>query len=232
VSSTTRRALIAGASGLVGRELLTLLAADGRWSAVHLLLRRPLPSSARPPRDSPATLHEHVLDFDSLGRYPDFPAVDDVFVCLGTTIGRAGSREAFRRVDFDLVVAIARLALRGGAQRLAAITAMGADPGSRFFYNRVKGDVEAALAGLGYPSTTILRPSLLAGERLERRPGERIALALLRPVAPLLSARWRPVPAAAVARAMRDAVARGAPGLRIVESDLIRRDAGVRRHGG
>jgi uncharacterized protein YbjT (DUF2867 family) len=159
-------------------------------------------------------------------RYDAFPPIDDVFVCLGTTIRAAGSREAFRRVDFDYAVAVARIALRHGAQRLAAITAMGADAGSRIFYNRVKGELEAALAALDYASVTLVRPSLLAGERAERRLGEQAALTLLRPAGSLIPQRWRPVPAAAVARAMLEAVARGMPGLRVIESDRLHRHGG------
>jgi uncharacterized protein YbjT (DUF2867 family) len=216
-----RRAVLAGASGLVGRHLLALLAADPRWTEVHLLMRRPLPASVRPTGAGQEKLREHVVDFDALVRYPDFPSVDDVFLCLGTTIKAAGSRPAFRKVDFDYTVAVARLARRGGAERLALVSSMGANPASRIFYNRVKGETEAALAELGYPSATVVRPSLLAGQRTDRRRGERSALLLLRPLRRILPKRWRPVPALAVAHAMFDAVARGTPGLRVIESDRI-----------
>jgi len=217
---SARSALVAGATGLVGRELMALLAADGRWSDVHALVRKPLAAGAWP-ESAKATLHEHVVDFAHLARTRLAGQVDDAFVCLGTTIRTAGTREAFRAVDFDYVVATARLAQRRGARRLAVVSAMGADAGSRVFYNRVKGEVEAALIGLALDSLTLVRPSLLAGERSERRPAEQLALRVAAPIGALLPRRYRPVPAAAVARCMIDAVFRGAPGVRVVESDRI-----------
>jgi uncharacterized protein YbjT (DUF2867 family) len=222
----TRRALIAGATGLVGSRLLGLLLDEPAYAEVHALLRRPLPDALRPAGDRSSRLAEHVVDFERLGRDATLAAVDDVYLCLGTTIRAAGSQQAFRRVDFDAVVGVARLALRAGASRCVAISALGADSGSPVFYNRVKGETEAALAGLGYPSLTIVRPSLLDGDRAESRPGERIALALARPVARLIPGRWRPVPAIAVARCMLDAGLRGEPGLRTLESDRIQAFAG------
>jgi uncharacterized protein YbjT (DUF2867 family) len=198
----SRGALIAGASGLVGARLLALLAAEPSYREVHAVLRRALPDA---PRRGP---------------------VDDVYLCLGTTIRAAGSQEAFRRVDFDAVVGVARLGRRLGATRCVAVTALGADAASRVFYNRVKGDAETALARLDFASLTILRPSLLDGQRTESRPAERLSLAVLRPVASLIPARWRPVPADAVARCMLAAGLRGEPGLRILESDRIVRFTG------
>jgi uncharacterized protein YbjT (DUF2867 family) len=221
-----RRALLAGASGLVGRHVLAQLLADPGCSEVHALVRRPLPDTARPPPGAAVPLHEHTVDFATLARWPGFPAVDDVYVCLGTTLRAAGSQEAFRRVDFDAVVAVARLARRHGATRLGVVTALGADTGSRVFYNRVKGEAEAALARLDYPSLAVLRPSLLDGDRTESRPGERLALLMARPLRALVPARVRPVQAEAVARCLVDAVRRGEPGLRIIESDRIQSFAG------
>ena len=222
-----RRALIAGATGLTGSRLLALLLADPAYERVHALLRRPLPDAQRPADPAAATkLVEHPTDFAAPARAADLPAVDDVYLCLGTTIRAAGSRQAFRRVDFDATVGVARLARRRGASRCAAISALGADASSRVFYSRVKGETEAALAALGYPSLTVLRPSLIDGERTERRTGERLALALARPVSAWLPARWRPVPVDAIARCMLAAVLRGEPGLRVVESDRIVRAAG------
>jgi len=221
-----RRALLAGASGLVGRRVLARLLADPGCSEVHALVRQPLPDEAQPPPGAAVPLHLYTVDFATLARRPDFPAVDDVYLCLGTTIRAAGSQEAFRRVDFDAVLAVARLARRHGATRLGLVSALGADPASRMFYNRVKGETEAALARLDYPSLVVLRPSLLDGDRTESRPAERLALVLARPLRSLLPARVRPVPAEAVARCLVDAVRRGEPGLRIVESDRIQAFAG------
>lgn len=222
-----RRALIAGATGLTGSRLLALLLAQPGYERVHVLLRRPLPDAQRPADPTVASrLAEHVEDFARPAPELDLPAVDDVYLCLGTTIRAAGSREAFRRIDFDATVRIARLARQRGASRCALVSALGADASSRVFYPRVKGETEAALAALGYPSLTVLRPSLIDGERTERRPDERLALALARPASALLPARWRPVPADAIARCLLASVLRGEPGLRVVESDRIARAAG------
>jgi uncharacterized protein YbjT (DUF2867 family) len=116
-----------------------------------------------------------------------------VFCCLGTTIKAAGSQQAFRRVDFDYVLAIARWARTAGARRFLVVSALGADPSSRIFYNRVKGEMEQALDALALPSLVVLRPSLLDGDRREVRPGERLTLALTRPLRSLLPGAIRPV---------------------------------------
>jgi len=208
-----RVALLVGATGLTGSLLLPMLLRSRTWSRVHVLARRTL--SLQHPK-----LQAHVVDFDALAALP-LPAIDDVFVCLGTTIKVAGSRQAFRRVDLDYVVDSARLARERGATRLAVVSAMGASARSPVFYNRVKGEMEAALATLGYASVTIVRPSFLDGERPDSRPGERLALALARPLAPLIPKRYRAIPAAAVARAMLQFVEEGADGVRVVESDRL-----------
>lgn len=209
-----RRALLLGATGLVGRALLARLLEDAGTARIDALVRRPLP--VRNPR-----LRVRVVDFAAIATLADFPRCDDVFCCLGTTIRSAGSQAAMRGVDVDLVVDCARAARGRGASRLALVSAMGADPTSRVFYNRVKGQMEQAIAKLGFDSTTILRPSLLDGERDDFRPGERFALALARPLGPLIPAKYRAIPAGAVASAMLHFVRQGTPGVRVVESDRL-----------
>ena len=216
-----RTALIAGATGLVGARVLARLLSSPAYETVHALLRRALPAHQRPAPDGAVALVEHLIDFDAIGRMADFPAVDDVYLTLGTTIRTAGSQEAFRRIDFDAVVSVARRARRLGASRCVVVSAIGADPGARVFYSRVKGETEAALSRLDYPSLTVLRPSLLDGDRTESRPGERFALAVSRPLVSLIPARWRPVSVDTVAQCMVDACLRGESGLRIIESDRI-----------
>jgi uncharacterized protein YbjT (DUF2867 family) len=206
-------ALIAGASGLVGRQLLRLLLDDPGWAQVHALVRRPL-GIAHP------HLVEHVQDFDDLDR-ARLPAADAAFCCLGTTIKVAGSQPAFRKVDHDYVLAFARLAQRVGARHLAVVSAMGANARSPVFYNRVKGETEQDLRALGLPSLTLVRPSLLAGARAEQRPGERLALTALGPIGRLIPARYRPVADVAVARAMIDAAHRRPKGVEVLESDRL-----------
>jgi uncharacterized protein YbjT (DUF2867 family) len=208
-----RRALIAGATGLVGARLLDALLADPAYRTVRALARRPL--ARRHPK-----LAVEIADFDRLQDIR-FPHVDDVYCCLGTTIAAAGSRAAFRRVDFDYPLAIARAALAAGARQFLFVSAMGANARSPVFYSRVKGELEQAVAGLGYRSAIAFRPSLLAGEREERRSGERAALAVLVPLAFLVPRKYRPVPATAVAQAMLGCAKRGLAGFTVIESDAM-----------
>ena len=216
-SHQPRTALIAGASGLVGGELLEALLSDSSVVRVDSLVRRPSGRSGN-------TLAEHVVDFGNLSAAALALKVDEAYCCLGTTMRAAGSREAFRRVDLDAVVAFGRLAAAAGARSLAVVSSVGADPSARSFYLRTKGEMERALAALGVPSLVIMRPSLLLGERRETRWGERAGELGLRLASPLLKgslARYRPVHARAVARAMIAASRHSAPGVRVVESDEI-----------
>jgi len=212
-SQTSRGALLAGGSGLVGRALLAqLLAEDGMQ--VHALLRREVPDLPTSPR-----LTRHLIDFARPGA---LPAASELYIALGTTIKAAGSQAAFRAVDFDAVVNVARAARAAGVKRAAVVSALGADASSSVFYNRVKGEMEAQLAALGFDRLVIARPSLLAGERSALgqplRLGERLALAVLGPIGRLLPARVRPIEAAVVARAMRAALRRDGPATQIAES--------------
>ena len=210
-----RSVLLAGASGLVGRELLPLLLQDEGIAAIHLLLRRPI---AGLPRDARLHLHEGV-DFAAL---PALPPLDDVFVALGTTIKVAGSQAAFRAVDFDAVVNTARAAHSAGARRIAVASALGADSRSAVFYNRVKGETEDAVAALGYECVLFAQPSLLLGDRAATgqptRAGEVWAARLLGPVMGLVPASVRPIEAATVARAMLRALGELPPGVHRVTS--------------
>lgn len=208
-------ALLAGATGLVGAEVLRRLLADPDYARVGILVRRPTGIGA-------PKLDQRVVDFDRLGA-AEFPAAEHVFCCLGTTIRAAGGQEAFRRVDFDYVLAVARRALDGGATTFAVVSALGASARSGVFYNRVKGELEEALRALPYRSVVVLRPSLLAGPRAEHRPGERIALAVLGPLGRILPARYRPVDFRRVARALIDCAKQARPGFRVVESEQIQR---------
>lgn len=205
-------ALLAGASGLVGRELARHWAGPG---PLHLLVRRDLATTAPLQR-------VHVVDFAAL---PPLPQADSAFCCLGTTIKVAGSQAAFREVDHAAVLAFARAAQRAGVRHFGVVSALGASPRSATFYNRVKGETEAELARLGFASLLIARPSLLAGDRAAlgqpQRLAERLALALTTPLAPLIPKAWRPIAAATVARALLRGVAQQVPGVRIVESAAL-----------
>jgi uncharacterized protein YbjT (DUF2867 family) len=206
--------LVAGGTGLVGRELLNQLLAAPDTRAVHALARR-LPAAAR----ADARLHWLQVDFAAL---PALPVADTALCALGTTIKVAGSQAAFRAVDFDAVIAFARAARTAGVRRFGVVSALGASATSKTFYNRVKGETEAALSTLGFDSLVIARPSLLLGPRSELdqpgRPGERLAEAITRPLGGLIPKAWRPIEASTVARALLKAVADGTRGVRFVES--------------
>ena len=221
-----RTVALLGASGLVGRECLRLLARDARFDRIVSIGRRRLPDTALAGVDA-SRITERVVDMEHLaGSGADF-AVDRVICALGTTIGVAGSREAFRRVDYDMPIEAARLARARGAGHFLLVSALGATPRSRIFYNRVKGDVETALLALPFRATTIVRPSLLVGERAEVRRGERIGQVLGR----LIPGRWRPVAARDVARVLVDEAAGDRAGVRIIESEEIRAHARVAGRG-
>ncbi|NEX63051.1 Rossmann-fold NAD(P)-binding domain-containing protein [Noviherbaspirillum galbum] len=191
-----RKVLLAGATGLVGKSLLQGLLADDSVSSVHALLRRQVDISHR-------KLTTHLTDFSSL---PALPPLDEVYLALGTTIKVAGSQAAFRAVDFDANLAVAKAARDAGATRAGLVSAMGADVRSSLFYSRVKGELEDALAGLGFSALVIARPSMLVGdcEALGQpvRSGERIALHAGRLLRPFIPANYLPVNASDVAAAL------------------------------
>jgi uncharacterized protein YbjT (DUF2867 family) len=199
-SPAGRVVLLAGASGLVGREILRGLLADPGVRTVHVVGRRALPLND--PR-----LVQHVVDFAAL---PALPPVDEAYIALGTTIKVAGSQQAFRAVDLDAVVAVARAARAAGATRLGVVSAMGADARSSVFYSRTKGEAEAALRALGFATLVIARPSMLAGDRdalgQPVRPGEGWALKLSAWLGPLIPANYRSIDVRRVAGGLLRAV--------------------------
>ena len=171
-----RTAVVAGATGLVGSLLLPRLAASADYAEVRVLGRRP-------PAQAHAKFKFVATDFSDLDRHAAALAADDVFCCLGTTIRKAGSQPAFERVDYHMVVDLARAARKAGAKRFLVVSAVGASERSAAFYSRVKGRMEKAVGELPFEAVHIVRPSLLLGDRAERRPAERISQI----VAPLLS---------------------------------------------
>jgi len=207
------KVVVAGGTGLVGRATIDLLLATPAVEAVTALVRREWREAPVHPRLSVA-----VIDFER----PDASAPllqGDALVCaLGTTMKQAGSEAAFRRVDHDYPVALGRVARAAGTHHYLLVSAVGADPGSRVFYNRVKGETEADIRKLGFPRVTIARPSLLLGARAELRLGEvlgRIACILAPP-------RWRPVHARQVAACLVEALLRQAPGVEVLENRRLR----------
>ena len=209
-----RAALLAGASGLVGQALLPLLLASDAYGITHALLRRPLGDA-----QAQAKLRVHLVDFNSL---PALPRLDDVYIALGTTIKVAGSEAAFRQVDFDAVVNTARAARAAGATRLAVVSTLGADAKAQVFYNRMKGEMQAAVSDMGYTSVVIAQPSLLLGNRTAlgqpQRSGEEWAMRLLGPVMGWVPRGVRPIAASAVAIAMVTAMNDRVAGVRVLSS--------------
>ncbi|MGL4691955.1 MAG: NAD-dependent dehydratase [Stenotrophomonas maltophilia] len=211
------KVMLVGATGLVGGHVLRQLLDDPRCDAVIAPTRRALDTTD-------AALLNPVVDFAQLPAEADWWAVDAVICALGTTIKQAGSQEAFARVDHDFPLAVARLARAHGAHAFALNSAMGADAGSRIFYNQVKGRLEQDLRALGYPSLTLVRPGLIGGERAERRTGEHLASLVLGVLGPLLPRAWRINPAGNIAAALVEAALVPTPGVRIVGSaDLAER---------
>lgn len=201
------QAWIVGATGLVGRTLLDELLAESRVERVTALSRRPV-SRTHP------KLEALAIDFDRLEGELAGRTATHAFCCLGTTIKKAGSQEAFRKVDHEYVLAFGRAALAAGVRKLLVVTALGADAGSSIFYNRVKGEVERDLGALGLAELHLFRPSLLLGERAERRPAEALGMALAKPFNALMIgplARYRAIPGADVARAMLALALDGTP---------------------
>jgi uncharacterized protein YbjT (DUF2867 family) len=207
-----RTVLVLGATGLVGRELVSFLLRETSVLSVIALTRRPLD------RDPDPKLQQHIVDFDAFEQNADVFRVDQVFCALGTTIRVAGSQEQFRRVDHDYPVHAARLAHSQGAKHYLLVSALGANAGSRVFYNRVKGETEDDIRRVGIPSVTIARPSLLTGPREEFRLGERIGQA----VGWLLPGNLRPIQAKDVAAALTLAARESRLGVEILSSRSMR----------
>ncbi|MGB3850012.1 MAG: oxidoreductase [Tunicatimonas sp.] len=212
-----KHALIAGATGLVGNELLQQLIGGRQYHTISLLSRHEIETTSK-------RVETIIVDYDQLTD-EQIPAVDDVFCCLGTTMNKAGSKEAFRKVDHDYPLRVAEITRRKGAQQYLLVSAMGADPTSYFFYNRVKGEVEEAIARLNFDAFHVLRPSMLLGERTETRTGEQIGQVMMQSVAPLMVGglkKYQPIAASTVAEAMVCVAKKELRGVYVFESDKIK----------
>lgn len=213
---TFMRILLVGATGLVGATVLARLLADDRIEAVIAPTRHPLAAHTK--------LENPIVDFAQLPIDAAWWTVDGAICTLGTTRAKAGSDQAFRQVDHDFPLAVARLVREHGATRFALNSSMGADASSRLLYPRTKGEVERDLQALAFPSLTIVRPGLIGGERNEFRAAERIASVVLGMLGPLLPRRYRISPATAIADALIDGAIEGTPGIYIVEAERLSGD--------
>lgn len=197
-------ATVLGATGLVGRALVNQLCQDQRYKKITCLVRAPLSQSHY--FDPMKKIEPLVIDFENLQDYQGYFTVDHVYCCLGTTLKRAGSKQAFRRVDFEFVHVAAQLARAQRAKSFVWISSLHANAKSKNFYLRVKGELENAI--LTMPQLTnaaAVRPPLLDGKRDEYRIGESIALKVLNAVGPLMIgslAKYRPVRPQQVAHQM------------------------------
>lgn len=205
--------LLVGGTGLVGSHVLRRALADQRVTSVVAPARRKL--TEHPKLEAP------LVDFDQLPAEAPWWQADAVICTLGTTMKQAGSREAFRQVDHDYPLAVARLARRHGTPTYVLNSAVGASSASRFFYNRVKGALEDDLATCGFASLTFVRPGLISGPRQQFRAGERAAERVLTLLGPVLPRRMRVNPADNIARALLEAAIEAKPGVNVIRSEAL-----------
>ncbi|WP_052592462.1 oxidoreductase [Aureispira sp. CCB-QB1] len=210
---TKKTALIIGASGLVGKRLVQQLLQDERYEKITALVRTPLEIK-----------HEKLTQtrYDFNWPNADLAIGDELFCCLGTTIKKAGSQAAFRKVDYDYIVETAKIALANGTKKIAVVSSMGADKDSSIFYNRIKGETEAALQKLSYEACYILRPSLLMGARDELRMGELVGKLFMTAFAFAVPNKYKGIEGKQVAKAMIAIMNSNKVGFQIFESDALR----------
>ena len=212
-----RTALIVGATGLVGGHCLQFLLQSDEYEKVIILVRRPLLMDHQ-------KLEEHVVDFGKLDQDAAFIRANDVYCCLGTTIKAAGSQQEFRKVDFTYTVQTCAIAAKNGADQLLVVTSLGANPNSAIFYNRIKGETEAALSKLPCEASHFFRPSLLLGERKGSRPLEKAGISTLKGISLLMAGplkKYKPIDAKVVAHAMVLVALENRSGVNVYESDRI-----------
>lgn len=212
----TKKALLLGASGLTGGQMLKQLLQDDAYEQVIIYGRKSFPTTH-------PKLVKKVINFEKLNTAVE---VDEVFCCLGTTIKKAGSKKAFEEVDLKFPLKVAKLQKEAGSSKFIVVSSMGADARSAFFYNQVKGKMEEGLKALGFPCLFILRPSIISGKRNEKRGLEKLAIALFKIIDPLLIGPFRkfqPVPATVIAKAMVHYANSTETGTQIILSDTIKK---------
>lgn len=207
-----KTALVVGATGLIGHQLVTQLVNSSLYNKIRVLVRKSL--NWQHPR-----LQEIIVDFDQPNGL--LMQADDIFCCLGTTRKKAGSKEGFRKVDYQYPLDIARLGRANGASQFAIVTSMGANPNSSFFYNQVKGEIERDLALLDYPTLLIFRPSLLLGNRGDFRLGEKIGEGFMRLFGPILPTQYQAIDSSKVVNAMITTAQQPRPGVHVFESGQL-----------
>lgn len=212
-----KTALIAGASGLVGKSLLYTLLEQQNYTRITVLVRKPLAIKHH-------LVHQVIVDWHNLDKVAGELNANDVYCCLGTTIKQAGTREKFKEVDYGYAIELAKITLANGCEQFLLISAMGANAHSGIFYNRVKGETENTLTKMGFPSLAIIRPSLLLGNRKEFRLGEKIGQVVMKiigfsMIGPIR--KYKAIHASTVAKAMAKAAHEKLSGVRILENDVL-----------
>jgi uncharacterized protein YbjT (DUF2867 family) len=217
MNTLAKTALIAGASGLTGSALVNWMLQDNYYSEIKLLVRSKLPVTDD-------RISQIETDFEQIEKLHEQIKADHIFCTLGATMKKAGSREAFRKVDYEYPFRLAAIARLNNAEKFLIVTAIGAHAQSPFFYNRVKGETEQALMTLGLPHLYIFRPALLTGNRKEYRPGEDVARVIFSLLNHLLIGpmkKYRSIHANAVAFAMKHTACFDNSRFRIFNSDEI-----------
>jgi uncharacterized protein YbjT (DUF2867 family) len=212
---TNRKALIAGSTGLVGKNLLHQLSKSGLYTEIISIVRKPTVEEL-------PNVKEEIVDFENLEKFAYLFNVNDIYICLGTTIKKAKTQAAFKKIDVDYPIKIAQLAASNKAQKLSVISAMGANSKSKIFYNRMKGIMEQGMINSGIDTINIYRPSLLLGKRSEFRFGEKFASVLVKPILFLFAGplkKYRPVAVKDVAKTMLTNCFNDTTGTNIFEND-------------
>jgi uncharacterized protein YbjT (DUF2867 family) len=212
-----KNALVAGATGLVGSELVSLLVKTEYYNSIHVITRRPFELEHM-------KLSAHTIDFNKLDSFKPNALISDVYICLGTTMKKAGSKENFRKVDYDYVVELSRWASKNNVQKIAVISSIGADAQSKNFYLRTKGEMEDSLKALHLTNLIILRPSLLLGDRKEFRLSEKLASAMMRPISAIMTGKlrkYRAVHAREVAHSMFYHTVHAQQSIQLITNELI-----------
>jgi uncharacterized protein YbjT (DUF2867 family) len=209
-----KTAIVIGASGLIGKALTQQLINLPQYETVHILVRKPI--DLQHPK-----LQQHIIDFDKMQQSVDFIKGDEAFCCLGTTMKQAGSKEKFYRVDYEYVNDFARLCSQQGIKKFALVSSMGADSKSFIYYNQVKGAIEQKISSYNFETTIICRPSMLVGNRTEKRIGEEIGIVIGNYLSFLIPAKYKNIHVEQVAKAMISLANSQLKGLQIVESDKL-----------
>lgn len=207
--------IVIGATGLVGSQIVNLLLDDDRYSLVKVFHRRS--TGLQHPK-----LEEHIIDFDEIDEWKSQIKGDELYSALGTTIKKAGSQERQYTIDYTYQFETAKAAAENGVKKYSLVSSAGADPQSKVFYSRLKGELDEAVKKLPFELITVMRPSILAGERNESRPGEAIGMFLARIFTKISGLKkYRPIPGRTVAQGMINSLHKCPPGYHIFELDEI-----------